>query len=176
MVLVGFMAAGKTTIGRRLADRLGWRFVDFDPEIEARTGLTVPEIFRREGEPRFRSLEAELTTELAGEMDVVLAPGGGWMAQPGLLDLVRPDSIVVWLRVTSEEAVRRAVRDDVVRPLLAGEADPLAAAHRLLASREAQYARADWVLDVDGRDPDDVAGELAERLAEAGVVPRHGDV
>jgi len=176
VVLVGFMAAGKTTIGRRLAELLGWRFVDFDPEIEARTGLPIPEIFRRRGEARFRALEVELTAELAAETNVVLAPGGGWMAQPGLLDLVRSGSIVIWLRVTSEEAVRRAVQDDVVRPLLEGEADPVAAARRLLASREARYARADWVLDVDGRDPDDVVGELAERLVEAGVVPRHGDV
>ncbi len=168
------MGAGKTTVGRALADVLSWRFVDFDPEIEARTGLTIPEIFREVGEVRFRALEAELTVEMAGEEEVVLAPGGGWITQPGLLDRLRSGAVVVWLRVSAREAVRRLESDDTARPLLDDERDPLAAARRLLASREAHYARADWVVDVDGRDPADIVDELAERLWEAGVEARRG--
>ena len=78
IVLIGFMAAGKSTVGRILADRLGWAFVDFDDEIEERTGLAVRDFFRIYGEQAFRELEAELTEELADAEHVVLAPGGGW--------------------------------------------------------------------------------------------------
>ncbi len=163
VVLVGFMAAGKTTVGQLLARRLGWTFLDFDDVIEARTGWTVPQIFREQGEPAFREMEARLTDELAHASGVVLAPGGGWITQPELLDLLGPGSLVVWLRVSAEEAVRRALADDVHRPLLAG-ADPLARARLLLAEREPLYYLADITVDVDERDPDDVAWEIAERI------------
>ena len=163
VVLVGFMAAGKTTVGELLARRLGWTFLDFDDVIEARTGATVPQIFREQGEAAFRALEARLTEELAHAPGVVLAPGGGWITQPELLDMLGPGSLVVWLRVSPEVAVRRALADDVHRPLLSGP-DPLGKARQLLAEREPLYYLADVTVDVDVRDPDDVAWEIAERI------------
>jgi shikimate kinase len=162
IVLVGFMAAGKTTVGRRLAARLGWGFVDFDEVIEARTGLTVPEIFRTQGEAAFRALEAQLTDEFGCAPGLVLAPGGGWITRPRLLDALGPGSLVVWLRVSAEEAVRRALADDVHRPLLAGP-DPLGKARLLLDEREPLYYLADAVVDVDGHGVDDVVGQIAGR-------------
>src|SRR5690625_7322821 len=84
VVLVGFMAAGKSSVGERLAGILGWEFIDFDEEIERRTGVSIPEIFRRRGAAEFRALEEELTDELADEQWVVFAPGGGRITQPEL--------------------------------------------------------------------------------------------
>ncbi|MEJ2185964.1 MAG: shikimate kinase [Gemmatimonadota bacterium] len=170
VVLVGFMAAGKSTIGRLLADRLGWRFVDFDAEIESSSGRSIHRIFAEDGEAGFRALEADLTERVADELDVVLAPGGGWITQGPLVDRLRPCSLFVWLRLSAEEAVKRAGTDPIVRPLLS-TADPLAAARRLLAARERDYALADWIVDVEGRAPRNVARDLSERLKGAGVDP-----
>ncbi len=163
VVLVGFMAAGKSTVGPRLARRLGWQFVDFDEVIEARTGLAISEIFRVQGETQFRAMEARLTDEFGCARDVVLAPGGGWITNPELLDRLCPGTLVVWLRVSAEEAVARALADEVHRPLLAG-ADPLEKARLLLHEREPLYYLADAVVDVDGRAVDDIAFDIAERI------------
>lgn len=160
VVLVGFMAAGKSTVGQRLAELLGWSFLDFDEEIERRSGSSIPEIFRQRGEAEFRRLERELTEQVAGLERVVLAPGGGWITQPDLLDYFGAETLVVWLRISPEETVRRAQRAPTHRPLLAGP-DPLAQARMMMREREPLYRLADVVIDVDGRDPDDVAHEIA---------------
>jgi len=173
IVLVGFMASGKSTVGRKLARILRWRFVDFDEEIERRTGRSVPEIFLRYGEPEFRRLEAELTREVARLHHTVLAPGGGWITQPELLDLFGPGTLVVWLRISPEEAVRRARRARTHRPLLAGP-EPVARARDLLARREPLYALADLAIDVDGRPADEVAREIADRVRRLGAAPPGG--
>ncbi len=161
VLLVGFMASGKTTIGELLADRLGWDFIDFDHEIEDRTGHTIPELFRIAGEPAFRALEAEVTEDVAELEHVVLSPGGGWVTQPELLEYFGEETLVVWLRISPEEVVRRAVHDLSKRPLLAGP-DPIARARFLLEEREPLYQLADAVVDVDGLS----AEEVAERIAE----------
>ena len=163
VVLVGFMAAGKSTVGPLLARRLGWEFVDFDQVIEARTGLPISEIFRAQGEGAFRAMEARLTDEFGCARGVVLAPGGGWITNPRLLEALCPDSLVVWLRISPEEAVARALADDVHRPLLAGP-DPLGKARLLLSEREPLYYLADAVVDVDGRPAEEIAFEIAGRI------------
>jgi shikimate kinase len=165
IVLVGFMAAGKTTVGRRLAELLGWEFLDFDEEIERRLELSVAEIFRVFGEPYFRQCEADLTREVAASTGMVLAPGGGWITQPELLERLRPGGVIIWLRVSPEEAVRRASGALSHRPLLAGE-DPLERAQSLIARREPLYAQADLAIDVDGREGDDVAWEIIRSIEE----------
>ncbi len=163
VVLVGFMAAGKTSVGRRLAEALGWDFVDFDEVIEARTGATIPEIFRTQGEAAFRAMEARLTDEFGRARGVVLAPGGGWVTQPDLMDRLGDGSLVVWLRISPEEAVRRALADSVHRPLLAGP-EPLARARLLLAEREPFYYLADSAVAVDGRGIEEIAREIVARV------------
>ncbi|HEX6940234.1 MAG TPA: shikimate kinase [Longimicrobiales bacterium] len=160
ILVVGFMASGKSTIGRLVADRLGWGFIDFDAEIEQRTGSPVPEIFRQRGETEFRAYEAELTREVADLDHVVLAPGGGWITRPELLDYFGDETLVVWLRVSPEEAVRRARADLSKRPLLMG-GDPIARARMLLREREPLYRMADVVVDVDGRSAQEIADEIA---------------
>lgn len=163
VLLLGFMAAGKSTLGPLLAHALGWTFLDVDTELARRSGVSVAEWFRRFGEARFREEEARLTAELCTGEELVLAPGGGWAARAGALDSVPSHTALIWLRITPEEAVRRVLGDPEIRPLLA-DRDPLAAARRLLAGREGFYGRADHVIDVDGRAPADLTTEILEWL------------
>ena len=160
VVMVGFMASGKSTIGQRVAKHLGWRFNDFDKEIERREDATVAAIFRRRGEAVFRTLEGQLTRETARLSDVVLAPGGGWIAQPGLREQLAPGSLFVWLRVPLETSLRRARRSRNKRPLL-DEADPLETARQLYAAREPLYALSDLIIDAEGKGRDQVAASIA---------------
>ena len=149
LVLVGLPGAGKTAVGRRLAERLARDFVDFDAELERRAGRTIGEIFAREGEPAFRASEAALAGELtARPTPLVLAPGGGCLANPAAAATLRPAGRIIYLRVSAESAVRRMGPAVAQRPLVAG-ADPVAAVEALLARREALYASADLVLDTD---------------------------
>lgn len=157
------MAAGKSTVGRLLADALSWELVDLDVLIARRAGRSVPEIFAERGEAAFREMEAEATREIADRLDMVLAAGGGWVQQPALLRSVRARSVVVWLRVSAPEAVRRARALEGERPLLAGP-DPLGAAESLLRQRQSLYATADIVVETEGRTAADVADEIMERL------------
>ncbi|HEU4561968.1 MAG TPA: shikimate kinase [Longimicrobium sp.] len=168
VVLLGFMAAGKTAVGAELARRLGWRQVDLDAWIEAREGKRVARIFAEDGEARFRALEAEATREVAGMTGVVLSPGGGWITRPENLEALGAGTLSVWLQVSPEEAVRRAGEAPGERPLLAGP-DPLAAARRLLGERTPLYARAALRVDTEGRPPEAVAA-----IIEAEVRARNG--
>lgn len=169
VVLVGFMCAGKTTVGYRLADRLGWDFLDFDRAIEEREGRRIAQIFREEGEAGFRGLEASLTEEVQDQQQVVLAPGGGWVTQSELVDRLRSRSLFVWLRVQPETVyARQRVQTAVERPLL-GVEHPLEAIRKILADRVGLYQQADAVVDTDGRDPDDVVAEIVELLNRSGA-------
>jgi shikimate kinase len=168
VVLVGFMCSGKSTVGRALAERLGWRFVDLDREVERRAGLRVAEIFAAHGEPAFRAAEAAATDEAAMHEGVVLAPGGGWITNPALLDRLGPGTLAAWLTVSPGEVLRRAAASPGERPLLLGP-DPAGTVRRLLAERERFYARADLVVPTDGRDLDDVVLEIERELIARGV-------
>lgn len=158
------MGAGKTTVGALLADALDWRFIDLDAEIVREVGIPVAEIFRTRGEAAFRNLEAQLTARLSSLHHAVFAPGGGWMMDPGNLRRLPSGTRTVWLRVTAEEAVRRAQAAGTERPLLSGVLDPVAAARTLLERREPLYRTADLTVDVNGRTPADIVGEIRSRI------------
>jgi shikimate kinase len=162
VLLVGFMGAGKSTVGPLLARALSWRFEDFDDRIEALAERTIQEIFRHDGEPRFREIEAEVAAVLLAEREVVLGSGGGWAAVPGRLRGLPPETVSVWLRVSPDVAVGR-VAPAGGRPLLDAP-EPLTAARRLVAEREAAYAAADVQVDTDGRTPEDVTSTILALL------------
>lgn len=162
IVIVGFMAAGKSTVGRLVAEEVGYGFVDLDELVERLVGRSVPEIFRSGGEEAFRELEARATARLDDREGVVAAVGGGWMARPALRTRW-PDAVRVWLRVGPEEAVRRLEGQLGSRPMLAGE-DPVGEARELLASRREDYARAEVAVETEGRSPEEVASEVLGRL------------
>lgn len=165
VLLVGFMGSGKTQVGRALARRLDWAFHDFDQEIESRVGLSIPEIFRRHGEAFFRRVEEEVGREALQERRAVLASGGGWPAVRGRMEGAGSDTLSVWLRVTPEEAVRRARREGSGRPLLAGD-DALSRARVLLEEREPFYAKADVVLDSTQTAPEELARQIENLMNE----------
>lgn len=165
VVLWGFMASGKTVVGARAAALLGWRHLDVDREIERAEGCTIAELFATRGEAHFRAVEVAVSLPLLALDRVVLSCGGGWVTNPGILDHVPPDSLTVWLRVSADTALRR-VRDQrggAIRPLLAGP-DPAGSVRTLLAQREPLYARAEYIIDTDGRDPAAAAREIAARV------------
>lgn len=165
VLLVGFMGSGKTSVGRRLAERLGWRFVDFDDVVETEAGEPIAEIFRRRGEPHFRELEARVAERLLRERDVVLGSGGGWAAAaPGRLTGVPPGTATVWLRVSPQEAIRRAGHQPGQRPLL-DRPDPLGAARALLEERSPRYGEARWTVDTEGSSVEDVTAGILAILA-----------
>jgi shikimate kinase len=163
VVLLGMMGAGKSTIGAALAERLGWRFVDLDAEIVRRAGRSVAEIFEALGEPAFRAREVEATRELAAERDVVIATGGGWVTNAGVLESVRADSLVVWLQAAPETALERARSSPDVRPLL-NTSDPLVTIRALMRSRAPLYAAADLAVRTDGRGVASIISEIEARL------------
>jgi shikimate kinase len=147
LILVGLPGVGKTTIGKAAARQLGRRFLDFDQEIERRSGMEVREIFRLKGEDHFRALELELTKELSTASGMVLSPGGGWITQHGSVELLRSSGRIIYLRA-SPEAVARRLRKVETRPLLAGR-DPVVALRELYEKRRALYETADTVLDTE---------------------------
>lgn len=157
------MGSGKTTVGRILAERLGWAFVDFDERIETRLGRPVERIFREMGEEAFRRVEAEVGRELLDCERAVLASGGGWPTEPGRLDGLPSGTLSVWLRVSPEEALRRVRRGEAVRPLLE-RPDALAEARRLLGERERYYRRASLTLDTESARPAEVARSIEEHV------------
>jgi shikimate kinase len=157
--------AGKTTVGRLLAETLRCPFLDFDEEIERRLGMPAARIFATLGEAAFRDQECEITSEVAGLPGMVLAPGGGWMAQEGNVALLRPPARLVHLLVPVEEALARLGPEIALRPLLSGDA-PGERMAALAASRMPLYGMADEAVETQMLAPQQVALNLA-RLASA---------
>ena len=176
--LVGMMGAGKSATGRALALRLGKPFVDTDDEIERRHGRTVSEIFEREGEARFREWEREAIEALRGK-PLVVALGGGAIAQPGAPESLSSSGSVVYLRARPETLLAR-LAGAADRPLLAGAGpeERLARVKELLAERESAYATAAITLDTDDLPVEGAAEELLRRLAPtpASAAPDGGEV
>lgn len=152
--LVGFMGSGKTTVGRLLADRLGWTFVDLDADIEAGQQKTIARIFEREGEARFRELETEAIRErvrgIRSGRPMVVALGGGAFCQPGNVELLAENGVTVWLDCALD-CVSRRVAEETNRPLAS---DPARFEQLYYARREA-YARAEYRIDSGGDNPEE---------------------
>jgi len=152
IVLVGLMGAGKTSIGKRLAARLGLPFRDADTEIEAAAGCTIPEIFSRYGEPAFRDGERRVIRRLLAGDPLVLATGGGAFMDPDTRAAMRHDALSIWLRATLPILLRR-VAGRTHRPLL-NAGDPADVLRRLIDQRHPVYAEADIVIDCSDDSPD----------------------
>lgn len=159
LYLVGFMAAGKTTIGRLLADELGWCFVDIDTDIEAQERKSIADIFRDHGEPRFRELEVQMIRSRVSSIEAgdpcVMALGGGAFVQPSNWQLIQNNGVTVWLDCELE-TVRKRLGDDRTRPL----AQDRGALAKLFEDRRPLYARADFRIDVDTSD----TGEILQKI------------
>ncbi len=137
IVLVGFMGTGKTSVGGKLADMLGMRFVDMDDVIVERAGKPIPRIFAEDGEPHFRALERRVVKDLAARRGLVIATGGGVVLDPANIADYRATGVVVCLQA-SPEAILKRVEHDTNRPLLDTD-DKLGKIRTLLAARQALY-------------------------------------
>jgi shikimate kinase len=164
ILLVGMMGAGKTTVGRLLAQELGWEYSDSDAEVEHDTGMTVPELFVAEGEEAFRDAEAKaLERACSSEAHCVIAVAGGAVLRAGNRALIVTSGTVIWLRASPQVLASR-VGSGEGRPLLGD--DPLAALTELSAVRDPLYKEvAAFTIDVDALTPPEVAAQiLAEGL------------
>jgi shikimate kinase len=163
IILTGFMGTGKTTVGRLLATRLGFEFVDTDHVIEARHG-TIASIFATQGEEAFRELERGLAQELAARRRLVISTGGRLMLDAANVASLGANGRVVCLVATPEQILARVLGDGTgpVRPLLA-DGDPRLRIIELLAERKQGYGRFPQ-LSTDGLTPGAIAEQLAEML------------
>jgi shikimate kinase len=166
--LVGPMGSGKTAVGRQLARRLGYRFVDSDAEIEARTGVDIPFIFEKEGEEGFRAREREVIDELSRHRGIVLGTGGGAILAAENREHLAARGTVVYLETSIAQQVARTRRSRT-RPLLYTD-DPRGRLESLMAVREPLYrSLAAVTVATDGRKVAAVADEIADRLRSLGL-------
>jgi len=154
LYLIGFMGSGKTTIGRLLADRLGWTFADIDEDIEASQRSSIPDIFDSLGEQEFRRMEREAlqarVKSVARGVPMVMALGGGAAAEPGNFELIQNHGVTIWLSCSFETVARRVQRDNPNRPL----ARDMKKFEELFHSRREAYGRADFCVDIESDDPE----------------------
>ena len=173
ILLVGMMAVGKTSVGRRLAERRTWEFFDSDRQIEAMTGRTVAEIWRSDGEPEFRRLEAQVLADaLASTTPRVIAAAGGTVLDDANRALMQQHHPVVWLRCQPQVLATR-LGSATHRPLL--DEDPAGVLERLDAIRRPLYEEvADVVVDVDDLTPDQVVACIEAALEHGSEGQRDG--
>ena len=164
VVLIGLPGSGKSAAGRLAAEQLSATFVDIDAIVERREGRPIAMIFAEKGEAAFRDMERkEVETALAGE-PAVIAPGGGWAAQPGAIDAAKLHALVIYLHARPETATQRAVPEGT-RPTLSGE-DPVARMRLLYKEREPFYRSAHAQVETERKSAAQVATELV-RLAQS---------
>jgi len=169
IVLVGMMGVGKTTIGKRLAQRLGLDFIDADAEIEKAAGCTVPEIFEKYGEAQFRDGERRVIARLLREEPAhVLAAGGGAFNDPETRERIAERGISVWLHADLEVLARRVARRNN-RPLLAG-GDIAEKLTSLMEQRGPIYALAELDVDTSEGEPEDSVDTLVRKLEDGGYM------
>lgn len=174
VVLVGLMGAGKSTVGRRLADRLGVSFVDSDSEIETAADMTIPEIFERFDEQYFRDGERRVIARLLADEPCVLATGGGAFLSSENRKMIGEGGVSVWIKADLETLWDR-VKDKTSRPLLNGD-DPKGVLTKLLEARYPLYGTADIVVNSAAGDPHEVVvAAIIEALENAGYLPDVGN-
>jgi shikimate kinase len=167
LILVGLPGAGKTTIGRAVAEKLERSFLDFDAELERRELASVAEVFASRGEPHFRALERTLTEELREVGHMVLAPGGGWIANPGCLELLRPPARMIYLKARPATLAARMGGTVSGRPLLS-LANPVTELTKLLEAREPLYLQSDHTVNTESMSIPRLVDTIVE-LATGGV-------
>lgn len=158
LYLVGFMGTGKSTVGRLVARRLGFKQLDSDHEIEREQGRTIADIFEKDGEPAFRRMERDFVTRGHPATRTVVACGGGLVVQPGMLEELHNKGVVICLHASLETVLERTQRHRN-RPLLEVE-DPMARIRTLYAEREPIYRRAGSLILTDARPLNDIVAHV----------------
>jgi XRE family aerobic/anaerobic benzoate catabolism transcriptional regulator len=164
IALIGLRGAGKSTLGRVLAKRIGWNFVELNKEIERENGLSVAEIINLYGQEGFRRLEQAAVQQLLARRELmVLATGGGIVSEPLTFDLVLSSFYTIWLKAEPEEHMARVRKQGDLRPM-ADDRSAMAELRNILKSREPLYARAAAVVDTAGLSVDAAAAKLIDNV------------
>lgn len=161
IILVGFMATGKTSVGRQLAQKTGMQFVDMDALIVEREGRAINEIFATDGEPYFRELEKELSKELAQQSGLIISTGGGIVLNPDNIAAFSATGLVACLTAQPEEILRRVARCQS-RPLLADDKEKKV--RDLLQQRRPLYEAIPFQVTTDGRKPEEIAARILQQF------------
>ena len=165
IALIGLRGAGKSTLGKLLANKIGWTFVELNKEIERQNGLSVAEIIALYGQEGFRRMEqTALTQLLARKEPMVLATGGGIVSEPLTLELILSSFYTIWLKAEPEEHMARVRSQGDLRPM-ADDRSAMAELRNILLSREPLYARASAVVDTAGLTVDAAAARLLDAVA-----------
>lgn len=163
ITLIGYRGVGKSTIAPRLADRLGWNWIDADIEIEQRAGRTIVEIFQQAGEAGFRALEAGVLSDLLSRNRLVIAAGGGAILNPHTRETIRTAGPAIWLTATLDSIYSRLYGDSTTatrRPSLTGS-DPRTEIETVLNARTPLYTEtASLVVDTENRSLDSILDEI----------------
>ncbi len=166
IALIGFMGTGKTVVGRLLAEKLGKGFIELDEMVVKKAGQPIPEIFRQKGEAGFRGLEIEVTREIAGKRNAVIACGGGIVLNTINIDRLRKECVIVCLTASPAIILKRTSDDRDGRPLLA-VADRMRQIRELLKYRKPYYERAaDIMMNTSRLKTDAVVERIIEKLRE----------
>jgi shikimate kinase len=172
IVLVGMMGVGKSSIGRRVAARLGVPFVDADMEIEKAAGTTIADIFARHGEASFRSGEARVIARLLDGGPQVLATGGGAVMNPETRAAIKAKGVSIWLNADADVLMRRISKRKHERPMLHTD-DPLATLRALLVEREPAYAESDLTVQSREVPHEAIVTEIIDAVGDFLGVPPH---
>ncbi len=169
IVLVGFMGCGKTTIGKRLANMFGYKFIDMDIEIENKKGMKISEIFEHYGEAEFRKMETDLCRELSEKNGCIIATGGGVIKNEENMRLLRKNGSVLYIKASAEH-IYKNVKNDTSRPLLDCE-DKLQRIKTLMEERKPMYEqRSDITVDITGMRAFDAAGLIKNTLEKGKLI------
>lgn len=163
IVLIGFMGCGKSTIGKELAKRLKYSFIDSDAEIENKIGMSISDFFAEYGETKFRTIEEKIISQIALDKHLVIATGGGIIKNSNNISALKDSGVIFYLKA-SPLTIFKNVKDDNTRPLLNTE-NKLETIKNLLNERNPVYERvADFVIDTDNKSIDDITSYILNHI------------
>lgn len=163
IVLIGFMGTGKTTVGKIVAQKIGFDFIDVDETIERLTGMKISDIFSKFGEARFRDIETEIIKLITKKTGQVIATGGGAVLRDENIQALKKNGIIFCLEA-SEEVIFERVKESTDRPLLKVE-KPLERIRELLCQRKSRYGLSDFVINTDRLTINEVAEKIVREFA-----------
>ncbi len=162
IILTGFMGTGKTAVGKELSRLLDIKLIDVDTEIEKAVKMDINTTFKQLGEQRFREIETDMIKSVSGNKNVIISTGGGAVLKKENMDILGEDGIIICLTATPETILQRTSTNSD-RPLLQVE-DPFEKIKELLDFRKPYYEKADILIDTDGKNPLQIAGEIIEKI------------